>query len=221
VLANHILANEGVVDGLGHISVRHDQRDDRFLLSRGLAPAVVTAADIMQYDRDGKPMNAQGQAHYGERFIHAAIYSARPDVQAVIHSHTPSILPYANSNVQMRPVYQMSAFLAAGAPVFDIRRIEGARGMLVNNMRLGRALAETLADKAVVLMRSHGAVVVGNSIREAVSNAIYLDVNAKMQAQFIALGAPVRYLEAEDLPAAGGNPYDRVWEHAKWRLANR
>jgi ribulose-5-phosphate 4-epimerase/fuculose-1-phosphate aldolase len=221
VLANRILANEGVVDGLGHVSLRHNEKDDRFVLSRALAPAVVTAQDLLEYDLDGNSVDGQARSHYGERFIHAAIYRARREVKAIVHCHTPSVLPFANSNVQMRPIYQMSDFLAAGAPVFEIRNVQGARGMLVNNLQLGQALAGTLADKAVVLMRGHGAVVVGESILEAVSRAVYLDISAKIQAQSIAFGGPVRYREPEDLPAAAGNPYQRVWEHLKQRLPNR
>jgi ribulose-5-phosphate 4-epimerase/fuculose-1-phosphate aldolase len=221
VLANRILTNEGVVDGLGHVSARHDQRADRFLLSRAVAPALVVPDDVMEYDLDGNPMDQQSQSMYGERFIHAAIYRARPDVKAIVHCHTPSILPFANSNVQLRPIYQMSAFLASGAPVFEIRRVEGARGMLVSSMATGHALARTLAEKAVVLMRGHGAVLVGETIAEAVSRTIHLDISAKMQAQSIALGGTARYLEAEDLPAAEGNPYGRLWEHWKQRLPSR
>jgi HCOMODA/2-hydroxy-3-carboxy-muconic semialdehyde decarboxylase len=221
VLANRILTNEGVVDGLGHVSARHDQRADRFLLSRGVAPALVVADDVMEYDLDGNPLDRQGRSMYGERFIHAAIYRARPDVKAIVHCHTPSVLPFANSSVTLRPIYQMSAFLASGAPVFEIRRVEGARGMLVSSMATGHALAQTLAEKAVVLMRGHGAVLVGESVAEAVSRTIHLDISAKMQAQSIALGGTARYLEAEDLPAAEGNPYGRLWEHWKERLPSR
>ncbi len=221
VLANRILTNEGVVDGLGHVSARHDQRADRFLLSRAVPPALVVADDVMEYDFDGNPMEQPGRSMYGERFIHAAIYRARPDVKAIVHCHTPSVLPFANSNVQLRPIYQMSAFLASGAPVFEIRRVEGARGMLVSSMATGHALARTLADKAVVLMRGHGAVLVGETVAEAVSRTIHLDISAKMQAQSIALGGTARYLEAEDLPAAEGNPYGRLWEHWKQRLPSR
>ena len=219
VLANRILANEGIVDGLGHVSVRHDQRPDRFLLSRAMAPAVVTAEDVMEYDLDGNPVDARGRSMYGERFIHAAIYKARPDVKAVVHCHTPSVLPFANTGVPMRPMYQMSSFLAAGAPVFEIRNVEGAIGMLVTNTKLGAALAATLGSSTAVLMRGHGAVIVGRSIPEAVSNSIHLDINAKMQAQAMALGGKVRYLSPEE--AAAANPYDRFWDHWKLRIVSK
>lgn len=225
VVANRILANEGVLDGLGHVSVRHDQRPDRFLLSRDLAPALVTAADLMEFDLDGNPLDAQGRQMYQERFIHAAIYRARPDVRAIVHCHTPSVLPFASSNVPLRPMYHLSAFLAAGVPVFEIRRVEGAMGMLVNNARLGGALAQILGDKAVVLMRGHGAVVVGPSIPEAVSRSIFLDVNARVQAQAIALGGTVTYLGPRDVPPpSGGQPaagYPRSWAFWKERAMGK
>ena len=219
VLANRILANEEIVDGLGHVSARNGENPDRFLLSRGMAPAVVTADDIMEFDLDGNPVDQQDRRMYGERFIHAAIYKVRPDVMAVLHCHTPSVLPFANSDVPMRPLYQMSSFLNAGAPVFDTRRIEGARDTLVRNLEMGQVLAQTLGDGAVVLMWAHGAAIVGGSLPEVVSNSIYLDVNAKMQVQASALGRPVTYLTPEQAPRS--NPYSRVWDHLKLRLPSR
>ena len=225
VVANRILANEGILDGLGHVSVRDDQRPDRFLLSRDLAPALVTAADLMEFDLDGNPVDARGRQMYQERFIHAAIYRARPDVKSVVHAHTPSVLPFADSNVPLRPMYHMSAFLAAGVPVFEIRRVEGATGMLVNNARLGAALAQALGDRAVALLRGHGAVIVGPSIPEAVSRSIFLDVNARVQAQAIALGGTVTYLGPQDVaPPTGGQPaadYPRSWAFWKQRAMGR
>ena len=144
VLANHIVTNEGAVDGLGHVSARDPERPDRFWLSRAMAPALVSARDLMEYDLEGKPVRDAGAPMYGERFIHAALYQARPDVKAIVHCHTPSVLPFANTGVVMRPMFQMSSFLAAGAPVFEIRQVESAKGMLVTNLRLGEALASTL-----------------------------------------------------------------------------
>lgn len=220
VLANHIVTNEGAVDGLGHVSARDPERSDRFWLSRGMAPALVTLQDLMEYDLEGKPVDARGRSMYGERFIHAAMYRARPDVNAIVHCHTPSVLPFANTGVQMRPMFQMSSFLAAGALVFEIRRVPGAKGMLVTNLALGDALAATLGKASAVLMRGHGAVLVGSSIPEAVSHSIHLDLNAQMQMQAMALGPEVRYLSAED-GAPGFGPYDRHWEHWKKRLEER
>jgi ribulose-5-phosphate 4-epimerase/fuculose-1-phosphate aldolase len=218
VLANHIVTNEGAVDGLGHVSARDPERPERFWLSRAMAPALVSAQDLMEYNLDGAPIDQQGKSMYGERFIHAATYKARPEVNAIVHCHTPSVLPFANTGVIMRPMFQMSSFLAAGAPVFEIRKVDGAKGMLVTNLPLGEALAATLGTASVVLMRGHGAVLVGSSIPEAVSHAIHLDQNAQMQTQAIVLGAQVRYLTEQDGAPTFG-PYERHWEHWKLRLS--
>ena len=207
VIANRILVNEGVLDGMGHVSVRHDQQPDRFLLARDLAPSLVTAADLMQFDLDGNPVDRQDRQMYQERFIHAAIYKARPDVKSVIHAHTPAVLVFADSSVPLRPVYNNAAFLVGGVPVFEIRQVEGAKGMLVNDLRIGTALAQKLGDRPVALMRGHGVVVAGPSIPEAVSRAIFLDVNARVQAQAIAIGGNVKYLGSGDVvPPAPGSP---------------
>ncbi len=206
VIANRILANEGVLDGMGHVSVRQDQQPDRFLLARDLAPSLVTAVDLMQFDLDGNPVDRQDRQMYLERFIHAAIYKARPDVKSVIHAHTPAVLVFADSSVPLRPVYNNAAFLVGGVPVFEIRRVEGATGMLVNDLRIGTALAQKLGDRPVALMRGHGVVVAGPDIPEAVSRAIFLDVNARVQAQAIAIGGNVKYLGPEDaVPPAPGS----------------
>jgi HCOMODA/2-hydroxy-3-carboxy-muconic semialdehyde decarboxylase len=228
VVGNRILANEGVLDGLGHISVRSDQRPDRFLLSRDLAPALVTAADLMEYDLDGNPVDARGRGMYQERFIHALIYKARPDVKAVVHGHTPSVLPFTDSTVPLRPMYHMASFLVAGVPVFEIRKVEGSTGMLINNARLGTALAQTLGDKTVALLRGHGFVAVGPDIPEVVSRSIFLDVNARIQAQAIAFGGAITYLSPQDAtapaPTTGALPapeYPRSWPMWKQRAMGK
>jgi ribulose-5-phosphate 4-epimerase/fuculose-1-phosphate aldolase len=215
VTANRILAHERIVDGYGHVSARSTEDPARFFLSRAMAPGLVTAADLIEYDLDGAPVDAAGRDGYVERFLHAAIYRARPDVGAVVHCHTPSLIPFAASSVRLRPIYHMSAFLTLGAPIFEIRRVPGASEMLVADARVGQALAGTLADAAVVLMRGHGAVIVGSSIPIAVSRSIYLDLNAKMQAEAVALGGTVTYLEPEDMPGDSVDPDDRNW--AFWK----
>jgi ribulose-5-phosphate 4-epimerase/fuculose-1-phosphate aldolase len=222
VVANRILANEDVLDGLGHISVRSDQRPDRFLLARDLAPALVTAADFVEYDLDGAPVNAKAPQGYRERFIHAAIYKARPDVKSVVHSHMPSVLPFADSSVALRPMYHMASFLVSGVPLFEIRKVQGQVGMLVDNNKVGAALAQTLGNKTIALMRGHGAVIVGSTIPDAVSNAIFLNVDARAQSQAVALGGTLTYLTAQDVapPAPGAQPgayYPRSWGFWKQR----
>jgi HCOMODA/2-hydroxy-3-carboxy-muconic semialdehyde decarboxylase len=199
VVANRILANENILDGLGHVSVRSLTNPNHFFQSRDLAPGLVTAADILEYDLDGNPVNPKGPASVRERFIHGAIYKARPDVKSVVHSHMPSVLPFTDVTTPLRPMYHMAAFLVPGVPVFEIRNVQGHVGMLVDDNTSGEALAKMLGDKTVALLRGHGAVIVGSSIPDAVSNAIFLDVNARVQSQAVALGGNIHYLTQADL----------------------
>ena len=220
VAANRILAAEGVLDGYGHVSARHDRDPGRYLLSRARAPELVEAADVMEHDLDDAPLDARGRAPYTERFIHGAIYRARPDVLAVVHHHSPSVIPFGASTTPLRPLYHMSAFVGEGVPVFDVRRAAGrATDMLVRDPALGRALAETLGGRAAALIRGHGAVVVGASLPQAVARAIYLELNARLQVQALALGGPVAYLDAEEarLATAMIGDYGRAWELWKHR----
>lgn len=216
VTANRILADRGILDGYGHVSARSPKQADRFFLSRAKAPALVVAADILEYDLAGRAVSATGRPDYIERYIHAAIYRARPDVRAVVHAHTPSLVAFADSSVPMRAMSHMSSFLAGGVPVFDVGDVATAGQPLVADASTGRALAGALGDRAVVLMRNHGVVIVAGSLPSVVSRSVYLDLNAKIQARAIALGGTVTYLE----PAAPHGPteedgvggYDRDWE---------
>ena len=206
VAANRILADQGVVDGYGHVSVRHNGSSERYLMSRSLAPEMVTAADIMEYDLDSRPVDPRGRASYLERFIHGEIYRARPDVKAIVHDHSPSVIPFGVTGVPLRPLYHMSAFLVGGVPVFDIRQASGTMtDMLVRDASLGQALARTLGMAPVALMRGHGAVVVGPSLPVAVFRAVYTETNARLQAQAMALGGPVTYLDPEEARRAEAN----------------
>jgi ribulose-5-phosphate 4-epimerase/fuculose-1-phosphate aldolase len=198
VAGSRILADQGVLDGFGHVSVRHPSNPGRLLMSRSLAPALTTATDIIEYDLECKALDDRGRSSFLERFIHCEIYRARPDVKSVIHTHSPGVIPFAASTVPLRPMYHVAGFLAAGVPVFEIRKHAGMTNMLIANGALGKALAETLGDKAVVLMRGHGNVVVGPSVQVAVYRAIYTETNARLQAQAIALGGPVTYLDPEE-----------------------
>jgi len=198
VAANRILADQGVLDGFGHVSIRHPANPTHLLMSRSLAPALTTAADILEYDPDCNAIDDRGRASFLERFIHCEVYKARPDVKSVIHTHSPGVVPFAASTVPLRPMYHVAGFLAAGVPVFEIRKVAGMTNMLIANAALGKALAETLGDKAVVLMRGHGNVVVGPSVQVAVFRAVYTEINARLQAQALALGGPVTYLEPEE-----------------------
>src|SRR5271170_5505840 len=172
-LANRILFNQGVVDGFGHVSLRHPERPDCFLLARSVAPALVTADDIICFGPDGEPLDASGRAVYLERFIHSEIFRARPEVMSVVHSHSPSVVPFGVvRDVTLRPICHMSGFLAPAAPVFEIRATAGpGSDMLIRDRRLGEALARSLGAHAAVLMRGHGSTVVGTSLRQAVFRA--------------------------------------------------
>ena len=215
VAANHILAQQGILDGYGHVSVRSDGARDRYLLSRSLAPALVTAADIQQYDLDSNPVDPAARPSFIERFIHGEIYRARSDVQAVVHSHTPSLIPFGVTGTPLRPLYHMTAFVGESVPVFEIRKARGSDGkmlMLVHNSALGRALADTLGAKPAALMRGHGAVIVGSSLPHVVGRSVYLAINATLQAQAVALGGSVNYLDPAEAREEIPDNYQRAWE---------
>lgn len=223
VAANHILVAEGVLDAFGHVSVRHPADSERFLMGRSLAPELVTSADIVEYDLDGNPIGAPAQfTHFLERFIHGEAYRARPDVNAVVHSHSPNVIPFGATRHLLRPIYHMSSFLSAGVPVFEIREVAGMTNLLVSDGRLGKALADTLGDKSVALMRGHGDVVVARSLSMVVFRAVYTEINARLQAQAIALGGPITFLapeEGEKATQTMENVHGRAWELWKRRVA--
>jgi HCOMODA/2-hydroxy-3-carboxy-muconic semialdehyde decarboxylase len=202
VAANRILYDQGVVDGFGHVSARHDKDPNRYLLARSMAPALVTADDILEYDLDSVPVDPRGRISYLERFIHGAIYQARPDVKAVVHSHSPAVIPFADTKVPLRPMNHIAGFLGAGVPVFEIRETAGpATDMLIRSAALGHALAATLGPHSVALMRGHGSVAAAQSVRHVVFRAIYTEVNARMEADALKLGTP-EFLNAEEAAAA-------------------
>ena len=213
VAANRILAALEIVDGYGHVSARHDKDPNRYLIARSIVPELVTANDILELDLDSVPADGGKPRMYLERFIHGEIYKLRPEVKAIVHHHAASIIPFSVSNVALRPVYHMAAFVGQGVPVFDIRDIAGDTDMLVRTPELGAALARTLADKPAALMRGHGAVVVGDSVAQAVGRSYYLQMNAKLQAQAATLGSDIRYLSAAEASTAEGfGDYERSWE---------
>lgn len=221
VLANHILANEGVLDGYGHVSVRDPENRTHYLLARGVAPALVQAADVAEYDAESKPTMNSSAAGYIERFIHGEIYRARSDVVAVVHCHCPEVIPFGATSVPMRPIYHMGYFVGEGVPVFDIRKAAGITDMLISTPTLGRALAQTLGATSAVLMRGHGAAVVATSLHLVVGKAYYLNLNARLQWQAIQLGGSnVTYLDAEEAKKAAQN-YERSWEAWKSKLLRR
>ena len=216
VAANRILADQGIVDGYGHVSVRSDRDPKRFFISRSLAPELVTADDIMELDLDANYIDARGRNSYQERFIHGEIYKARPDVMAVVHMHAPPVIPFGATDVQMRPMFHMSAFIGEGLPVWDIRETAGITDMLVTNATLGRSLAKTLGDRGAVLMRGHGAAIVGPSLPIVVGRSIYLKINAEVQLQAKLLGGTIKFLDPAEAKKIGDTDnYNRAWE--LWR----
>jgi len=223
VTANHVLFDQGVVDGFGHVSARHDKDPSRFLLARSMAPALVQVPDIMEFELDGTPVAPAGRTPYLERFIHGAIYRARPDVMAVVHSHSTGIIPFGVAGgARLQPVFHLAGFLGPSTPVFEIRDFAGAGSdLLVRNEALGTALARSLGNGAVVLMRGHGSTTVGQTIPQTVFRAIYAEVNAKLQADAQRLG-PVTFLTTEEAAAAaqtGNGLVGRAWDLWKMRVA--
>jgi ribulose-5-phosphate 4-epimerase/fuculose-1-phosphate aldolase len=219
VLGNRILAEFGVVDAFGHVSARSPAHPQHFLMSRSLAPALVTADDLMEFDQDGNAVDARGRQVFLERFIHAEIYKARPDVMGIVHAHSPGVVPFSVSKTPLRPLFHNTAFLAAGVPVWNIATDFGVTNMLVSNNAIGKSLAQALADKNVVLMRGHGDVTVGPNVKIAVFRAYYTDVNARLQAQAIGLGSEITYLSPEEGAKADQVNFavlDRVWN--LWKL---
>jgi len=199
VAANHILFDQGVVDAFGHVSVRHDKRPDRFLLARNMAPGRVTAEDIIEFTLDGEAVNANGRKVYLERFIHAEIFRARPDVMSVVHSHSHSVVPLSVvKGMRLRSIFHMAGFIGQGAPVFEIREAGGeATDLLISSNMLGRALAKHFDGHDIVLMRGHGSTVVGDSIKRAVYRSVYAELNARYQLQAMQLGEVTFLTEGE------------------------
>jgi len=215
VAANRILAQQGILDGYGHVSLRQDDVAGRYLLARSLAPALTTAADIQQYDLDSNALDPAARPSFIERFIHGEIYRARPDVHAIVHSHAPALIPFGVTGVALRPLYHMTAFVGEGVPVFEIRKARGDDPkmlMLVHNPALGRALAETLGKKPAALMRGHGAVIVGTSLPQVVGRSVYLALNATLQAQAAALGGSINYLDPPEAREEIPDNYQRAWD---------
>jgi len=223
VAANRILAHEGILaEGWGHVSVRLGP--ERFLISQAVAPELVSAGDLVEMDLDGRALDGKPRDLYSERFIHAEIYRARPDVVAVVHTHAPPLIPFAASQVPLRPIYHRAAFIALGVPVFEIRDAAGMTDMLIRDPALGAALAKSLGAHPAVLMRGHGATVVGPSLPRVVSRSIFLAMNATLQREAMSLGGPVKYLDPEEarlIEAREGHGLKRAWEAWKRRAMEK
>jgi ribulose-5-phosphate 4-epimerase/fuculose-1-phosphate aldolase len=212
-LSYRILVNQGVLDAYGHVSIRHPKDPNRFLMARSgeVAPAYVSASDIMEFDLDSNAIDLRGRALHSERFIHGEIYKVRPDVHAVVHSHSRAVIPFGVTKTPLRAIFHNASFLGEGVPVYEIREEAGDdNDMLVNTSVKGRALAKALGSHSVVLMRGHGDAVVGPSLRVAVFRAIYTEVNANLQIQATMLGGPITFLNQYE--AKKGQGMERTWE---------
>ncbi len=216
VTANRILAREEVVDSFGHISARDPDHPDRFWLSRARAPERIEREDLMQFGLDGEPIDARGRKPYLERFIHAAIYEAKADVHAVVHNHSPSVIPFGVTGTRIRPLLHTCACMGHEVPIWDSGDKFGDTNMLVSNIEMGRDLARGVGGGRSALLRGHGSVVTGRNIREVVYIAVYLELNARLQMQAMAMGR-IKFLTRGEvdkiLATTGAVAFDRAWEN--------
>ena len=220
VAANRILANENVVDAFGHVSVRHPEDAGRYLMSRAKSPELVESNDIMEFTLEGAPINVSGPKPYLERFIHGALYEARPDIQSVIHNHSRSVIPFGITGEKLRPVMHSCATIGHEVPVWDAQDTFGDTDLLISDMPMGRDLARVVGNGTCALMRGHGCTVAGRSIREAVYTAVYLEVNADLQWKASHFGK-LTFLSPGEIEkinsrlghAKPGEGYDRSWEY--------
>jgi ribulose-5-phosphate 4-epimerase/fuculose-1-phosphate aldolase len=215
VAASRILADHGVLDAYGHVSARSDKKPDHFIMSRSRAPALVTAADLVEWNADSEAATGDKRKGFIERYIHGEIFRARPEVMAVVHSHSPSVIPFGVTKARLRPIYHMGSFLWSGAPVWDIRKVREENDLLVRDRPLGAALAGALGKCNCVLMRGHGMTVIGASVQEAVFRAIYTEMNARLQIQATQLEGPIEFLSDEEgrrSTASNAGTLERPWE---------
>jgi HCOMODA/2-hydroxy-3-carboxy-muconic semialdehyde decarboxylase len=217
VIANRILAHEGVMDAFGHVSIRHPENPKRFFMSRARAPQLVTPDDILEFSADGEAIDARGQMVYGERMIHAGVYERRLDVNAVVHNHAHELIPFGVTGTPLRPVAHVTAVIGPHVPVWDIRDRFGETDHLVVTMEQGRDLADCLGNRRVALMKRHGGVVACKTLRDAVLTAVYLQVGAKLLLQSLPLGTPdyLTPVEIEKCIARQESPLalERAWEY--------
>jgi ribulose-5-phosphate 4-epimerase/fuculose-1-phosphate aldolase len=216
VAANRILAEHGVIDAYGHVSMRSPDDPKRFFIARAIAPETVQSEDILEYDLDSNPIDARGRDSVSERFIHSEIYRARPDVMSVVHNHSPSVVPFSVTGVKMRALFHMASFIGDGLPVFEIRKVKKGSDLLVRDPKLGAALAKTLGNKPAALMRGHGSAVTGENLQRAVGRSIYLEMSARMQMQAMLLSNRITFLDAAEVKASSPvQDYKRAWP--MWR----
>jgi ribulose-5-phosphate 4-epimerase/fuculose-1-phosphate aldolase len=225
VIAYRILAEHGIIDAYGHISVRSPTNPERFWMARSLAPELVTEADLMEFDMESEPVDAQGRAPVNERYIHGEVYKTRPEVMAVVHNHSPSVIPFCCTNTSLQPIFHMSAFIGLGVPNWEIREAREGTDMLVRDNYLGASLARKLGGHPAALMRGHGAVVVGESLAVAVGRSVYLEQNARMQFQAEMLaGADGQITFMDDKEVAANvvwQEYGRFWNLVRSKMLKK
>jgi ribulose-5-phosphate 4-epimerase/fuculose-1-phosphate aldolase len=220
VIANRILAKEDVVDAYGHVSIRNPDNPKSFFISRSLAPELIEKDDIVELGLDGEPLKNEKRSLYLERFIHAAIYEARPDISSVVHAHAEDTLPFGiAAATKLRPVIHSGSFIGPSVPVWDIADKFGATNVLVTNMAQGRDLAKCLGKNSVALMRGHGFASAARSLIEVVRLSVYLPRNARALMRAKMLGGKIKYLSKGEIDARnkGYSPYStetwRAWEY--------
>jgi HCOMODA/2-hydroxy-3-carboxy-muconic semialdehyde decarboxylase len=224
VTANRIVAAEGVVDAFGHVSIRHPDDPRRYIMSRSRSPALVGVDDLMEFALDGTPLDPRGRAMYAERHIHGAIYEARPDVAAVIHNHSPAVIPFGVTGVKLRPLLHVAGAMGREIRTWDIAdAFGGGTNLLVTDMTQGRDLARTHGPNAVTLMRGHGCVVSAGSLKHAVLIAIYTQVNANLQMAAMQMGTP-KFLSPAEVEKTTEMVHsalatDRAWDFFAARAA--
>ena len=219
VAAYRVLAAHGVIDAYGHVSLRSPRNPQRYYLARSLAPELVTPDDLIEYDLDSRPIDERGRESVRERFIHGEIFKTRPEVMAVVHNHSPSVVPFSVTGVPMRALFHMASVIGDGLPNFEIRDVKPGSDLLVKTPELGQALANTIGTKPAALMRGHGSVVVGENLPRAVGRSIYLELSAQLQMQALALAGPngkITYMDAAEVKASDPvQNYARAWP--MWR----
>ena len=219
IAAYRILAAHDVIDAYGHVSVRSEKNPNRYFLAGHIAPELVEEKHIIEYDLDSNAIDARGRESVRERFIHGEIYKTRPEVNSVVHNHSPSVVPFSITTVALRPIYHMAAFVGAGIPNWEIRDAEKGTDMLVKTPHLGQSLARTLGEHPAALLRGHGAVVVGETIARSVGRSIYLEQSARMQMQAMLIAGPGAALmcfdDSEVQASMSAQNYNRAWP--MWR----
>jgi HCOMODA/2-hydroxy-3-carboxy-muconic semialdehyde decarboxylase len=219
VAAYRVLAEYGVIDAYGHVSVRSPSDPNRYYLARAIAPERVQIEDLIEYDLDSRPIDERGRESVRERFIHGEVFRSRPEVMAVVHNHSPSVVPFSVTGVPMKALFHMAAFVGEGLPNFEIRDTQKGTDLLVKTPQLGKALAKTLGPKPAALMRGHGAVVVGENLPRAVGRSVYLELSARMQMQAMLLAGEkgnITYMDDAEVKASVPvQNYNRAWP--MWR----